>query len=100
MNKSIRKIESEKESAIMHCRIGIYISIAGFLLIFANYMFDSDNSPILAGIIIGGGVVFWGINHDKVSNIKRELDNICYKKYGKNHKYSWNDIMDDEGEGL
>lgn len=51
----------------------------------------------MAGGITGAGLVYWGINYDKVGKLNRKLDELCYKKYGKSHKDSWNDISNDEG---
>ncbi|WP_159241513.1 hypothetical protein [Proteus mirabilis] len=97
MNKPIRNAEKDKSDAQMNSRIGLYIFFAGIVLLISKYIWGTDVSYALAGGIAGGGLVYWGMNYDKVSKLKRKLDELCYKKYNKPHKDSWNDIADDEG---
>ncbi|MBG5983669.1 hypothetical protein I5F07_02150 [Proteus vulgaris] len=97
MDKPIRKAEEEKNTAIMNGRTGLFLFFAGILLLISKSVFGADVSSAMAGGIIGAGLVYWGVNYDKVSKLNRKLDDLCYKKYGKPHKDSWNDISNDEG---
>lgn len=97
MDKPIRKAEKEKDTAIMNSRMGLYLFFAGIVLLISKSIWGTDVSSAMAGGIIGAGLVYWGINYDKVSKLNRKLDELCYKKYGKSHKESWNDISNDEG---
>lgn len=97
MNKPIRNAEKDKSDALMNSRIGLYMFFAGIALLISKSIWGTDVSSALVGGISGAGLVYWGINYDKVSKLNRKLDELCYRKYNKSHKDSWNDIVDDEG---
>lgn len=96
MNKPIRNAEKDKSDALMNSRIGLYMFFAGIALLISKSIWGTDVSSALVGGIAGAGLVYWGINYDKVSKLNRKLDELCYRKYNKSHKDSWNDIVDDE----
>lgn len=97
MNKPIRNAEKDKSDALMNSRIGLYMFFSGIALLISKSIWGTDVSSALVGGIAGAGLVYWGINYDKVSKLNRKLDELCYRKYNKSHKDSWNDIVDDEG---
>ncbi|WGL96491.1 hypothetical protein [Arsenophonus nasoniae] len=97
MDKPVRATESEKSTAVMNSRMGLYIFFTGLMLIAARYIWGTDISPSLAGAIAGGGLVYWGVNYDKVGKLNRKLDDLCYRKYGKSYKDAYKDIAEDEG---
>lgn len=99
MDKPVRDAEREKSTAVMNSKMGLYLFFAGIFLIIAKFIWGTDVSTGLAGAVSGGGLVYWGTNYSKASDLSRKLDNLCYKKYGKSHKDSYNEILDDEGVG-
>ncbi|WP_431222738.1 hypothetical protein ACQ86O_21195 [Serratia sp. L9] len=88
-------LEREHDNAQTNSRIGMGIAGAGILLFLAKVIWGTDISSTMAGIIVGGGVVFWAMCHDKATKTMRRMDEVCYLKYGKSHEQSYTDIRED-----
>ncbi|MBS9541243.1 hypothetical protein AB7160_13885 [Morganella morganii] len=99
MDKPVRDAEREKSTAVMNSKMGLYLFFAGIFMIVAKFIWGTDVSIGLSGAVSGGGLVFWGMNYSKASDLGKKLDSLCYKKYGKSYKDSYKDIIEDEGHG-
>lgn len=94
-NDQLLDFEREYDNAKTNAKMGMYIAGAGVLLLLAKFIWGTDVSNTLAGVIVGGGLVFWGVCHDKAGKVKRKMDEICHLKYGKSHQQAYMDIRDD-----
>ncbi|HAF6029068.1 TPA: hypothetical protein G8K98_003450 [Salmonella enterica] len=90
------KIVEIEKSYYEHKRnatIGVYIILVGAIIIVANVMGWSHETQIMQGIVLGGGLVYWGMNFDKYTKMRKQLDTICIQRYGKEYKNSLSDIV-------
>ena len=94
MNK-IEELEKSYYQSESNAKIGLYIICVGVVAVIANILGWVHDTQIMQGVVLGGGFVFWGIHADKKQKIKKELDSICFLKYGKSHKDSVPEILNE-----
>ncbi|EOZ7625881.1 hypothetical protein AB5R26_004099 [Enterobacter mori] len=93
---NVEKIIEIEKSYYEHKRnatIGIYIILVGVIIIIANIWGWSHETQIMQGIILVGGLVYWGVSFDKYTKMRNQLDIICIKRYGKDYKNSLSEIV-------
>lgn len=91
-----RKIVELEKSYYEHKRnatIGIYIILVGVIIIIVNVLGWSHETQIMQGMILGGGLVYWGISFDKYTKLHNQLNIICIQRYGKDYKNSLSEIV-------
>ncbi|HID4133024.1 TPA: hypothetical protein ACXE8V_003399 [Pluralibacter gergoviae] len=95
-NKYLKDLHSNYYRYKQQCGIGIYIILAGIFFIIANAIWNLGDSKILQGVVLGGGIVFWGINWDRYTSVKNELNRYCREHFGKDYSQSIPDVIKKE----
>lgn len=93
-DEKIKMLHDEYYDYEQKKRVGMYITLAGIVLLLAKFFSHISDSEYLIGIVIGGGGIYWGINFEKFSAVKKQLDQICNERYGKPYLESLVEIVD------
>lgn len=93
--KDFNEIERSYQSAKTNRVLGACISCVGLIGLFASFLWGVSN-PVVMGILLGGGLVFCAVCHDKVSKAIRALDMECYSKFGKPYSQSQREIFNEK----
>lgn len=91
----LEELEKKYYQSENNTKIGLYIIGVGLVAVIVNALGWVYDTQIMQGVVLGGGFVFWGVNFDKKQKVKKELDSICFLKYGKNYKESIPAILND-----
>ena len=92
-NNDFRDLERSYKNACTNRALGAYVSIAGAVGLIIDFIWGVLGNPIVLGIVLGGGIVFYAMCHDKVNKLLRKLDSECYSKFGKSYKQSQMEIF-------
>lgn len=91
--KKIEELENKLFEAEHNIKISLYIIVIGVVGFIGNIIGWFHDTQIMLGAVLGGGFVFWGVNHDKKIKLIKDLDDVCFSKYKKNYKDSTSEIV-------
>ena len=94
--KALSELERSYQNALTNRALGAYVGIAGLLGLIAEFIWGVVGSPVAMGVVLGGGLVYCGMCHDKVTKTLRALDCECYAKFGKAYSQSQREIFNEK----
>lgn len=93
--KELSELERNYQNAKTNRAIAVYVCIAGAVSLVAK-LWGVGINPLTIGLILGGGLVYGGVCHDRVTKALRVLDCECYAKFGKAYAQSQREIFNEK----
>lgn len=94
--KELSELESSYQNARTNRNLGAYVGIAGLIGLISEFIWGAVGSPVAMGVVLGGGLVYCCMCHDKVTKTLRTLDCECYTKFGKSYAQSQREIFNEK----
>ncbi|WP_370603626.1 hypothetical protein [Citrobacter braakii] len=96
--KEFSELERGYQNAKTNRAIAMYICVAGVVSLVAK-LWGVEVNPLTIGLITGGGLVYGGVCHERVTKNLRVLDCECYAKFGKAYAQSQREIFNEQYPG-